>query len=166
MSTIYITSDWHLGHKSAIKWRTQFNSPEDHDSHILDRYREVVTKRDTVWFLGDIALTREALDQVAMLPGYKRLVLGNHDTDRNLTVKDYLEVFTGGIYSLYKTNDAWLSHAPIHRQELRGKYNIHGHVHSNTLPDKEYFNASLENTVYSPLPYQYILDILKRRTQT
>lgn len=157
MSKVYITSDWHLGHENAIKWRTDFISQSHHEETIINNYLDVVTKRDTVYFLGDIILGKgleERLDlmaRLADLPGHKHLILGNHDLDRPFrTLAGLSTVFGDRIYSLHKYKGFWLSHAPIHPDELRGKRNIHGHVHDKTIDDDRYFNACLENTDYKP----------------
>lgn len=49
---IFISSDLHLGHKNAVKWREGFNSPDHHDSVILQNHIEVLDKRknlDLLW---------------------------------------------------------------------------------------------------------------------
>lgn len=65
------------------------------------------------------------------------------------------------VHSLIKYKEFWLSHAPLHPQELRGKINLHGHVHGSTIPDRNYFNCCLENTNYSPISLQQIRDKIK-----
>lgn len=157
MSKVYVTSDWHLGHANAIKWRSQFHSQYDHETTIIKNYTETITKRDTVYFLGDIVLGKdekerlELLSEMADLPGHKHLILGNHDLDRPFrNLAELGAVFGDRIYSLKEYKGFWLSHAPIHPRELRGKRNIHGHVHENTIPDVRYYNACLENTDYFP----------------
>lgn len=69
-----------------------------------------------------------------------------------------------------KYKKSWLSHAPIHPAELRGKINIHGHVHDatitdeNGLPDLRYFNVSLENTGGRPIAHNVIMELLCKNT--
>lgn len=65
------------------------------------------------------------------------------------------------VYSLFKYKDFWLSHCPLHPNELRGKKNIHGHVHFQSIPDSRYFNTSLENINYTPINVE---EIRKRLT--
>ena len=168
MSRVMMLADLHWGHKNAINWRTRFSTPEEHDEVILDNIMSSVTKRDTLWLLGDCFMDESSLEKLKeMSKSLKRihLVLGNHDTDRvnrvNL-MKRYFVMFDS-IHGLYKHKGSWLSHAPIHPEELRGKFNIHGHVHENTLDDPRYFNVSCENVNYTPINYQDILGILKDR---
>lgn len=71
------------------------------------------------------------------------LILGNHDTDRKLSINDLVYVYDE-IHSLYKHKEFWLSHAPIHSDELRGKINIHGHTHEHCIDDDRYINVCVE----------------------
>jgi calcineurin-like phosphoesterase family protein len=70
----------------------------------------------------------------------KVLVLGNHDI---LTTQEYLSVFDE-VQGLVKKYGMWISHAPVHPNELRGKYNVHGHVHYASIEDDRYFNVCPE----------------------
>lgn len=61
MSAVYFLSDLHLGHKNICKFRTGFNSVEEHNALIKENYHKRVTKRDTVYFLGDVAFDEDHL---------------------------------------------------------------------------------------------------------
>lgn len=159
MSRVFHTADWHLGHKNILKYRPEFSSIEEHDNTLFENYLSTILKRDTVYFQGDIIFNRSYLEQVKELPGHKVLVLGNHDTDF-LRAEEFFGVFQK-IVALTTKKHAWLSHAPIHPDELRGKFNIHGHVHRQTLSDTRYFNVSVENTDYTPIDRQVINQYLK-----
>lgn len=148
--------DPHFGHKAILKYRPQFRSREKHDAFIVNTWNAVVTKNDTVYCLGDFAFTMESLKTVRELNGRKILVRGNHD---KLDTQAYLSVFKQVIGTI-KYKDVWLSHFPVHPQELRGRFNIHGHVHTNTVPDPRYFNACVDNIGFAPMLYLDILDIL------
>ena len=156
MSRVWITSDWHLHHWNCTNWRKGFKDHKDMIHTLVSNYESVVRKRDLVWFLGDICFDNDACAIIRNLPGDKRLVLGNHDTDRKATVPELLKVFTK-VSGLVNYKQAWLSHAPIHPAELRGKFNIHGHVHEHSLDDTRYFNACVENTGYTPVVYQQVI---------
>ena len=162
MTCVYLTSDWHLGHENVAKWRTTIATPcipwAEHDEFILESYREIVTKRDVVWFLGDIIMNKRYLDVVANLPGTKHIVLGNHDTKPDhladgITVRNLIDVFDH-VTGLVRYKDTWLSHAPIHPSELRGKPNIHGHMHVNEIDSPAYINVCVEHTGFKPVKFQ------------
>ncbi len=167
MSCVYMTSDWHLGHKKAFTFSGTFPSQEEREGTIIENYMSNITKRDIVWFLGDIAFTLEDLTVIKKLPGDKRLLLGNHDLDKcgktdKVPIEQIVLTFDQ-VFGMCKYKYAWLTHSPIHPDELRGSINIHGHVHDNTLSDNRYFNACLENTDFKPIKYQEILQIMKQR---
>lgn len=162
MTQVLITSDWHLGHKNICKFRTAFSSQDQHEELVLKLYRQYVTKRDTVWFLGDIIFHPDYLQVVKDLPGTKKLVLGNHD----IADTSSLCLVFDEVHGFVKYKHTWLSHAPIHPDELRGKCNIHGHTHNHIVNDPRYYNVCLEHTNYAPKPYQNILLELRERNVT
>lgn len=157
---MWVTSDWHLGHKRIARFRNNIKSMEENTSLLISNYNEVICKRDVVWFLGDIAFNKESLEEIDKLKGDKRLILGNHDTHKHLTISDLSTVFNE-IHSLISYKDAWLSHCPIHPDELRGKINIHGHTHNHIINDNRYINVCVDQTNMYPVIYQEIIRKLK-----
>lgn len=165
MSTNYHLSDLHLGHQHITRFRTQFSSVEEHDELILENYRKLVRKQDKVWFNGDVAFTKEALDKIKELKGTKILILGNHDTEwkkRGYTLKDLMETFND-IQGFVKWHEFWLSHCPVHPDELRGKINIHGHIHNHIIDDPRYVNICMEHIDYTPITLEQIRAIVASR---
>lgn len=142
MSNVWFCSDLHLGHKNIGKFRAPLvNSTEENNQRILDDWNKHVTKRDHVYVLGDFCFDKELFDKLN-LPGEKKtLIRGNHD---RFQTKQYLSFFDE-IEGIVKYKNFWLSHAPIHPDELRGKINLHGHVHYSSIPDKKWFNCCPEN---------------------
>ena len=150
MATAWFVGDIHRGHKNIHKHR-EFPSQEEHDALIKENYHKVVTKRDAVYFMGDTAFTHEALEEIkSWTAESKVLIVGNHDLERGITMQDLVNTYDK-VYSFVKYKEFWLSHAPIHPDELRGRVNVHGHVHGKTLNDCRYFNTSLENINYTPI---------------
>ena len=159
---IFFIGDLHFGHKRILEFSPERRgqSVEEHDEQVIYHWnRKVRAKKTRVYVLGDVAFSREALAKVGRLNGEKILVRGNHDI---LPLVDYLPHFID-VLGLVKYREFWLSHAPIHPHELRGKRNIHGHVHMNTVsmlrnldkPDPNYINVSLENCPdYAPIELQ------------
>ena len=158
---MYFIGDLHAGHKNICKFRQQFESEEQHFQHMKDVYHTIVTKRDRVFFMGDTAFTKERLRDIATWVGHKTAILGNHDLEKECTIRDYVEAFDD-VQGFMKYKEFWLSHAPIHPNELRGKINIHAHVHSATIDDDRYFNTSLENIGYKPISLQEIRKIVHK----
>lgn len=143
MSNVFFISDPHFGHKNLVNWRMKgrFDHIDDHDEWLIARINSTVTKRDSLWILGDIAWNIESMQKLARLNGMKKLVLGNHDTlDMGVYMKYSHRVYPG----LVRYKGFWLSHPPIHPLELRGSKNIHGHVHPHSIPDDSYINVCVE----------------------
>lgn len=139
--TTYFCSDLHLGHKRVAEFRKEVSSCGDNTTRILSELSSTLTKRDWLIVLGDWCFDMELVESFNNINCDKKfLVRGNHD---QFQMEVYNKVFDG-IAGLWKYKSFWLSHAPIHLQELRGKKNLHGHVHYNSVPDNNYFNCCPE----------------------
>lgn len=168
MSRNFFISDLHFEHKRILHFgnqpgRIQFRSGDcylENMHNIITSWNKNVGKRDIVWVLGDTAFGQVGFEALFELNGIKKLVRGNHDD--NFTTQQWLEVFTT-VESLVKYKGYWLSHAPIHPNELRGRKNIHGHVHSNSIRnsytgeyDERYINVCCEAIGETPIPFDDI----------
>lgn len=167
----YYFADLHLGHKAIHTYRG-FETAAAHDDFVEKRYREtilksirspMVEKHDTVYFLGDCAFNREGWERIDTWPGHKVIVLGNHCTEF-----EHISFIAGlktvkSVHGLLKSHEHWLSHAPIHAEHLRGKRNIHGHLHGTLVEDRRYMNVSLENTNMAPMHISAIRAEFDRR---
>lgn len=162
---IFVTSDWHLGEEKILKHRPMFKSIEEHNNHLLEGYRSVVGTGDTVYFLGDICTSGRSLYDIRKLPGRKILIMGNND---RFKAREYLYSFDE-IMGPIKYEGMWLTHQPIHEQELYSKPNVHGHTHDQYVLGDDYkvnlwyFNASPEVNAYYPVNINTITDFFKLR---
>lgn len=154
MSKVYFTSDLHFGHTNIMRWqqdpylRGNAASSDEHDEWLIDEWNKIVKKRDLVWVLGDVAMGKgekgvENLSKVGSLNGTKHLILGNHDD----ALQEYYHYYFSFIRGMFRYKRHWLTHAPIHTNELRGLPNIHGHVHTNTVEDSRYINVCVEENM-------------------
>lgn len=133
--------------------------------HIIKKHNEVTHKKDITYILGDITMeTDEFYFYLDQMKGRKKVILGNHDMAKNIPeLLKYVESVAG----MAKYKGIFLSHCPIHPQELeyRVSKNIHGHLHeynvtkdiiSNTRntkgfqKDDRYINVSCEQVNYTP----------------
>lgn len=79
MATWY-TADHHFGHENIIRLCGRpFADAAEMDAALVENWNAVVRPGDTVWVLGDVALSTKKLGPVASLNGRKVLVAGNHD---------------------------------------------------------------------------------------
>lgn len=163
MSKVRFISDLHLGHNRIIefsgKYRGNVTTTEEHDKWIVQQWNTVVSKNDTVMVLGDICFDRDKLHLFKYMKGNKHLILGNHD---KFGLDEYAHFFSK-IHGFTKYKGFWLSHSPIHPQELRGKFNIHGHVHQNIIQDPRYISVCVEALEGKPISFEEIQQLASQR---
>ena len=167
MSNVLFISDIHFGHKNIVKFGkstgTVFRTGDcciENMQHIIKNWNKKVTKRDQVFVLGDVAFSKEGFDALHELNGTKVLIRGNHD---NLfSTDEYLKVFKS-VEGIVRYKEFWLTHAPVHPMELRGKKNIHGHVHHCSIKaafsdeyDTNYINVCCEALGETPISLEEI----------
>lgn len=159
MSNMYFVGDPHLGHRNITKFRKQFNSVQEHDGFILDRILSTAGKKNTLFLMGDCFFTEEHIKSAREIrKGYRKInfILGNHDTDnpeRRRVLKTLItEGLVDEVHSMLKYKEFWVTHCPMHPEELRGKKNIYAHTHSYTIQDDSLYQCvSLEQTDYRPI---------------
>lgn len=161
MSNVYFAGDYHWGHRNILKYRNSFSTIEEHDSVLLDNTVTCLTKRDSLYLLGDVLFNTESLKflkTVATHCAYVFWVLGNHDDP--LAVNHAIKTIPNlKVFGLKSYKGYWLSHCPIHESEFfRKEKNIHGHLHAKVLPDERYFNASVDNIAFKPVSLDAIKD--------
>lgn len=173
----YVISDCHFGMANISSFRklkkldgSLMSSEEQHE--VLYETLALVPKRATLWLLGDIAFNKEWLGRIKKLPCRNKILLvGNHDLDRkDVVMGDLVETYDQ-VYALHKYKGCWMSHAPIHPMELRGKLCMHGHLHYALVEDDRFRNVSAEYTGFKPVPWEFALsdeyyqECLKRHTE-
>lgn len=154
---LWVVSDTHFGHANIVRYA---NRPADHEWRMIEAWAERVAPQDTILHLGDLCLCgRERMAEIAeLLPGRKLLVKGNHD---QRSVSWYAEMgFTviapptlsvcGWSVHLTHVPDADLVRHPRH-------LNVHGHIHTETHPDRRLVNVSVEQTDYAPVDLEQLV---------
>jgi len=79
---IWFSSDHHFGHTNILKYSNRpFNSIEEHDEELIDRWNSKVDADDIVYYLGDFTLKGWSFfwDVVQKLNGSILIVPGGHD---------------------------------------------------------------------------------------
>lgn len=145
----YYTSDLHIAHNSINKYRTEFKSAKEHHEFMINKILSL-NKRDTLYILGDFIFDSPDYEyyigQIRQTKAQLKIVLGNHDS-RNLYRETSPNISIQ--LPLFSYKNMWVSHCPIHPQEMRGKdLNLHGHIHKNVLDDKRYFNVNIDVNNY------------------
>jgi len=175
MPAVWLCSDHHFGHEKTCTVFKKvdgsplrpFSSAEEMDDELVKRHNERVRPKDKVYFLGDVAISRKALNTLRRLNGDKVLIRGNHDIFK---LSDYTEHFRD-IRGYHVMNGMILSHVPIHEDSIaRFGTNIHGHLHANRVMrmdtylskpvvDVRYHCVCVEQTDFAPILFE---DVIKR----
>lgn len=146
---IFLITDTHLGHDNMV-WLC--NRPENFTELIIENWKKVVTDRDTVIHLGDVAWNDENLMRLLNLPGRKLLVRGNHDKRRDIEyLKLGFDFVCENMTFDFDNLRVLFSHKPnyFHTADI----NFHGHFHDLHREDfsKLYLPFSLEHMGYKPI---------------
>ena len=168
-------ADLHFGHNGIHeKFRTEFDSQEDHDDYIHGNILAVASTTKTLWILGDSFLkTKEfwRLEEYRLNYQQVNIVLGNHC---HTGLPRYALQFKNvNVFGVLKRFGYWLSHVPVPDYELYRGFNIHGHTHSKEVvrkvfeygnwvcneEDDRYFCVSCENINYTPISLQKIKEL-------
>jgi len=161
MGQVYVTSDPHFG-SGAMANRRGFDTVQHHDDTIIGNILGTVPKRVKLFVLGDVGHDYKSLERLVEGIRAKHaqnritLIPGNHDTK---SAAHYLNFFDE-IRGPYKYRDWWISHFPIHPQEIfKAKGNIHGHIHVTSttgLLEFPYFNVNVDLNNYLPVDFGWI----------
>ena len=81
MAELFFTSDMHFGHVNAATKFRGFDTVEEHDEFLVERWNATVGPRDRVIILGDACMgtITDTIRIIARLHGEKWLQPGNHD---------------------------------------------------------------------------------------
>jgi calcineurin-like phosphoesterase family protein len=142
-----------------------FETIEEHDEILVQRWNSVVRPQDKVYHLGDVVMNRSSLPIVSRLNGRKILIKGNHD---KFTAKEYVDAGFEDIQGAVVFKSGFmLTHIPVHTCELeRWRMNIHGHHHNNfrLKDDLRYICVSMERLPdWTPVSWDWILAEIERR---
>ena len=160
MSNIFLISDIHFDHENILNFTNRpYDNVGDMNEDIIEKWNRVVDKRDTVICLGDWGMSSSSYKFAHRLKGYKRLVMGNHDTG---SLKHLLPYF-GSVHGSLSKRGMLLTHMPV----MMDKYHsyhcvVHGHIHdkSMNIEDKRYININMDvwdqTEKYAPIPIEEV----------
>lgn len=174
MSNIFLCSDHHFSQASILTFLNDdgsrvrdFDSVEEMDETMVENHNRVVSAKDKVYFLGDVAFNKKNLSIVDRLNGEKILIKGNHDQEKLSEYQKYFKDVRGS----HQLSGLLFTHIPIHMDSLsRWTANVHGHLHSrqvmlNNRPDPRYFNVSMEQINYTPISLEEAKQQIKNRLE-
>lgn len=160
MPNVWFISDTHFGHANIIKYCARpFSNVEEMNQAMITRWNTVVAPEDTVFHLGDFALTPKfrQTELLAQLYGTKHLILGNHDGSRTRM----LDVGFATVARVGEYRGFYLGHNPISIPQ--GISALCGHVHEKWFvrPNGCYhhiFNVGVDQHAFTPVSLDTILN--------
>ncbi len=158
MSEKFFISDTHFGHRGILTYEganRPFNSLDEHDEALIERWNNTVKDDDKIYHLGDFCLNRKALQYARRLRGRKILIMGNHDVFRT---QEYLDVGFERVHGVLQFENLILSHIPVHTNQVDHRFfaNVHGHLHSKRVDDWRYLNVSCEHINLTPISLEEV----------
>ena len=162
--TIWVTSDWHLGHSNCIKYCNRpFQNTSEMNNILRKNFNNTVGSHDIVYVLGDISFLNivSTTEWIKSLHGFKFLIKGNHDPKSNTAYRKmgFSEVYD---HPIVLANKYILSHEPI-PVNTSDLINIYGHLHNNAINDNnKRFCCCVEQTDYKPISLASIQEYLNK----
>lgn len=165
---IWIWSDQHFGHKNIIKYSDRpYEDLTEMNGRLIDNHNKVVAPNDIVIWGGDIAFlpdskANEILDR---LNGYKILVIGNHDVQKNKIKNLNVDEMHLTFEFSYNDIDYIVSHYPA-TELARDKIHLYGHTHNridDQLNEPHMINICVENNEYAPISMDRINEMARSR---
>ena len=86
MGEIFFTSDTHFYHEQDFLYAPRgFQSTEEMNEAIIERWNSVVKNDDVVYHLGDVVMGHYDANVLTRLNGLIRFIRGNHDTSKKIS---------------------------------------------------------------------------------
>ncbi|CAA2104698.1 hypothetical protein AIGOOFII_1973 [Methylobacterium marchantiae] len=157
----FITADTHFGHASILHGlRPGFASIEEHDAMLIEAWNSTVQPGDTVYHLGDFALsTPEYAGKIfRRLNGRKILIAGNHD--RKNRKLGWAEQHDGIREISVEDRHVVLCHYPMRSwpRAYRGSLHLFGHTHGLLPGTTQSQDVGVDVWSYRPVTLSQILE--------
>jgi calcineurin-like phosphoesterase family protein len=174
---IWFTADTHFNHANVIKYsRRPFASLEEMTERLIANWNKYVQAGDTIYHLGDFALSwgrksEKAIDDILRrLQGNKWLICGNHDRDEVTRNRHWTKVVDYHEIRVATTDEdkqrIVLCHYSMRvwNQSHRGAWMLHGHSHGN-LADigGKTMDIGVDCHEYRPVSLNFLTETMRRR---
>ena len=135
---IFLSSDYHLNHNKDFIYKARgFECVEDMNEEIIKRHNEVVGWDDDIYLLGDLMLMNdeEGIKYLRRLNGRIHIIIGNHDSDKRLSLYSTLNNVEEIEYAQrlqFSKFTFFLSHYPLCANfgKRNNTINLCGHLHT------------------------------------
>lgn len=182
MAKFWFTSDLHFGRKSFFEegWGSRpqlWDSAEEMNEGLIDNWNSVVAHNDVVFIVGDFSDIDNSIENMRIwnrLNGKKTLILGNHDTNKQLSPTHFPMGKLAFPSCTSITVNGWeifMSHYPTLEWKNKWKWNgnervgphaihLYGHVHNRQMEElagERAYNVCTDINDFTPISLESIL---------
>ena len=163
MPNVFLCADLHFFHKNIIQYENRpFKDVEDMNRGLIQKWNQVVSKKDKVFILGDVSFgsSQGTTECVKQLNGYKTLVMGNHDRAHSVSWWQQIGLDVVIPYPILYRDKYLLSHEPPAKVPDDSYFYIYGHVHGDpAYPNHTNRSAcvSIERLGYAPALFDDVI---------
>lgn len=170
---VWFTSDLHFWHKNICKYCNRpFETIEQMNEEIINRYNSVVSEDDTVFILGDLGFCgiEKLRTLISQLKGHIIVIQGNHDPDKiikTLLEEGLIEEYHKLLHVIVEgdeecpNQELTLCHFPMldwYNKE-KGSWMVHGHQHQ--LPETpscsvKHWDVGLDKNNIQPINFEQL----------
>lgn len=190
MAKLVFSSDWHLGHNAVLDLAHRpFGDVDAMAQYFVEQTNEICQADDRLFLLGDISFRSSYDYVVAYLKQLKckhvSLIFGNHDFKlREQWTASGLFEFCGDMFEINPKGYGYegvgklvLCHYPLltwnserynHKQGNSLSINLHGHLHSDGIYNKQCrdegafrYDVGVDANGYKPVLLEEIIAFLK-----
>ena len=164
MPKTFFVADTHFGHAGIIGSMSRpFANVREHDEALVHAWNSVVAPRDTVYHVGDFAMTKDVayIEKVfRKLNGRKILVVGNHD--RRARKLPWAEQHEGIREVSVERRHLVLCHYPMRSwpRAFRGSLHLYGHTHGRLAGTTQSVDVGVDVWAYRPVELGDLLDAM------
>lgn len=182
MSNIWVSADWHLGHKNIVRGISDFENKascrpfetmEEHDDTIIDTINKYVGENDTIYFLGDFSMGGKSnvwkyRDRINCRNIH--VCLGNHDIhiEKNSSIigddRRAQDLFSSVQFAIHRKigkTSVVMAHYAF-RTWHKGHYGsimLHGHSHNGLPPYEKLLHIAEDKYLYKTGDYYKQMDV-------
>lgn len=167
----WFTSDWHIGHKNILKYDDRpWDTVEEMNEGILEKFNSLVTPKDFVFFLGDFAFNVEqGIDILNRVNGHWIYIRGNHDKniDRIIEESENEMIIHEILETKVNKKEMTMCHYPMvsWNKSHYGAWQLFGHHHKKSyeeIPGRR-LNVALPLHDYMPWSFDEVREYMKSR---
>jgi len=160
---IWFTADTHFNHDAIRRYcQRPFETCEEMDETIITNWNKVITRKDTVYHLGDFAFGGHDIVRKirARLNGQIHLILGNHD------YKNRIKNISGLFSSISDIKEIKYEEKPIilchYAMRVWSKshfnsYQLYGHSHGLLKPQGKQMDVGVDCNNFTPISIDKIM---------